>query len=111
VSSALRGSAAIELFDRVGADLAVIEAALPDMTGLKVLRRVRSTAPDTLIIVYTALYLSAEDRDFIRKAGGVIVTKARTSPEQLADEVDRLMTERAQVSAAASTLAPDHQPG
>jgi PAS domain S-box-containing protein len=111
VSSALRGSAAIELFDRVGADLAVVEIALPDINGLEVLRHIQSTAPGTLIIVYTALYLRSEDRDFIKNAGGVIVTKARTSPEQLADEVDRLMTERAHSPAAASTLAPDHQPG
>lgn len=104
VSGALRGKQAIEDFDRHGAALAVIDVALPDTSGLRVLRHIHSVAPDTLIMVYTALYLGAAERDFIRNVGGVIVTKARTSPEQLADEIDRLMTERAQSSAASSTL-------
>jgi hypothetical protein len=56
------------------------------------------------------MYLGHEEQAFIKNVGGVIVTKARTSPEQLADEVDRLLLERAQ-SSAATTLSPDHQTG
>ncbi|HEY4303379.1 MAG TPA: ATP-binding protein [Gemmatimonadaceae bacterium] len=106
-----RAREAMEQFDESRADLLVCDIALPDISGLRLLRHVHSAAPETAIVVYTALYLDQEERDFIKNVGGVIVTKARTSPEQLADEVDRLMTERAQASAAASTLSPDHQPG
>ena len=105
-----RGKDAIERLEDGPVDVVVTDAALPDMTGLRVLRHVHSTAPATLLIVYTALYLGADEQNFVRDVGGVIVTKARTSPEQLADEVDRLMTGRAQSSAAA-TLSTDHDPG
>jgi signal transduction histidine kinase len=110
VIGTVHGREAIEQFDRLGADLAVIDIVLPDISGLRVLRHIRSASPDMAIIVYTALYLGNEERDFIKEVGGVIVTKARTSPEQLADEVDRLMTERGQ-PAASPTLSPDRQPG
>jgi len=107
---ALRGKEAIEQFENFGADLVVSDVALPDISGLRVLRHVHSAMPRTLLVVYTALYLGHEEQDFIKNVGGVIVTKARTSPEQLADEVDRLLLERAQ-STAASSFSPDHQPG
>jgi PAS domain S-box-containing protein len=110
VAGALRGREAVEEFDQGGADLVISDLTLPDISGLRVLRHIHSAAPDTLIIVYTAMYLGHEEQAFIRNVGGVIVTKARTSPEQLADEVDRLLMERTQ-SAAAATLSPDHDPG
>jgi PAS domain S-box-containing protein len=110
VAGALRGREAVEQYDQTGADLVISELALPDISGLRVLRHIHSATPETLIVVYTAQYVGDDERDFIRNVGGVIVTKARTSPEQLADEVDRLLMERTQ-SSAASTLSPDHEPG
>jgi PAS domain S-box-containing protein len=110
VLGTLRGKEAIEQIGAFDADLVISDVALPDLSGLHVLRHVHSASPDTLIVVYTALYLGHEEQDFIKNVGGVIVTKARTSPQQLANEVDRLMMERAQ-SSAATPLSPDHQPG
>ena len=54
---ALRGKEAIEQFDAFDADLVVSDVALPDISGLRVLRHIHSAAPNTLIVVYTALYL------------------------------------------------------
>jgi PAS domain S-box-containing protein len=94
VIGARRGRDAIEQFDRLGAQLAIIDIVLPDISGLRVLRHIHSTAPNTRILVYTATYIEGPEKDFIRGIGAVIVTKGRTSPEQLADEVENLASAR-----------------
>jgi PAS domain S-box-containing protein len=94
VFGASRGKEAIERFDEIGADLVVLDILLPDISGLRVLRHVNSTRPETKIVVYTATYLEGAERDFIRGVGAAIVTKGRTAPEQLADEIERIVSPR-----------------
>lgn len=91
---ARRGREAIEQFDKLGAELVIIDILLPDISGIRVIRHVHATAPQTKIVVYTAVYLEGAERDFIRSTGAVIVTKGRTSADQLADQIERLVQPR-----------------
>ena len=91
---ACSGRDAIEQFDATGAELVVIDILLPDISGIKVLRHVHHSSPRTKIVVYTATYLDTPELNFIRSIGAVILTKGRTSPEQLADDVERLVQSR-----------------
>jgi PAS domain S-box-containing protein len=100
VTSTRLGRDAIEQFDELGADVAVIDIALPDISGLQVLRHIHATSPATKIVVYSTTYLDSADKDFIRGIDATIVTKGRTSPDQLADEIDRLVSTRASIAAA-----------
>ena len=100
VVSSRHGREAIQQFDELGADVAVVDIVLPDISGLRVLRHIHSKAPATKIVVYTATYLEGAEKDFIRGIDAVIVTKGRTSPDQLADEVDRLVSSQTPAAAA-----------
>jgi PAS domain S-box-containing protein len=91
VVTAHRGKEAIQRFDSGGASLVIIDSVLPDVSGFKVLRHVNAAASKTKTIVYTAAYLESGERDFVRGTGAVLVTKSKMSPEQLADEVERLI--------------------
>ena len=100
VVSTRHGREAIQQFNERGADVAVVDIVLPDISGLRVLRHIHSKCPATKIVVYTATYLEGAEKDFIRGIDAVIVTKGRTSPDQLADEVDRLVSSRTPTVAA-----------
>ncbi|MDB4873621.1 MAG: domain S-box [Gemmatimonadetes bacterium] len=91
VVTAQRGREAIQRFDAGGADLVIIDSMLADVSGIKVLRHVNAASTNTRTIVYTAAYLESAERDFVRATGAVIVTKSKMSPEQLTDEVQRLI--------------------
>src|SRR5262249_52867135 len=80
-----RGREAIDQFDCLGAELAIIDIILPDVSGFEVLRHIHATSPATRLLVYTAAYLEGSERDFITSTGAVIVTKGRTTADQLAD--------------------------
>lgn len=106
VTGARRGREAMEQIDAFHPEVAVIDIQLPDINGLRVLRHVHSASPTTKILVYTATYLEGAEKDFIRSIGAIIVTKGRTAPDRLADEVERLVSPRA---TPATSLDP--QPG
>lgn len=91
VVTASRGKEAIYRFDATPADVVIIDNYLPDVSGLKVLRHVTAASPATKTILYTGAYLEAAERAFARSSGASIVTKGRMTPEQLADEVERLL--------------------
>jgi PAS domain S-box-containing protein len=91
VMTAHRGKEAMDRFDAVAADVMILDWVLPDMTGIKVLRHVNGKPRVPKIIVYTAAFLESVERDFTRSMGATIVTKSRISPDQLADEVARLV--------------------
>ena len=91
VVTAHRGAEAMQRFDAVRADLVIIDIVLPDVSGIEVLRHVRAASSATKTIVYTAAYLEPDERNFVRASEAVIVTKARMSPDQLADRVAALI--------------------
>jgi response regulator of citrate/malate metabolism len=70
VGTAASGAEALAAAQRLAPDLVLMDVYLPDMTGLEVLRRLRSTGPATDVIVISA----ARDVDSIRSAlhGGVL---------------------------------------
>jgi PAS domain S-box-containing protein len=86
-----RGMDAIQRLNADPADVAIVDSYLPDVSGLKVLRHISAASPTTQVILYTGAYLESSERDFVRASGAVIVTKGKTNPEQLADEVERLL--------------------
>lgn len=94
VYGARRGREAIENFDAFGAEIAILDILLPDISGIKVLRHIHSASPQTKLIVYSATYVDGPERDFIKSVDAVIVTKGRTTAEQLANEVERLVVPR-----------------
>jgi two-component system, NtrC family, response regulator PilR len=54
VSVAATRTAAIEALAKTAVDLVITDLRLPDGDGLEVLRQVKSTAPDTVVVVMTA---------------------------------------------------------
>jgi hypothetical protein len=78
---------------------------LPDISGVDVIRHVSASAPETLLIVYTSLFVDGNDRHVLRDAGARIITKGNMSPIELADEVVRL------VAKADSSARPARQVG
>ena len=87
---ATTGRDAIGLIEAAEPGVLVLDMVLPDLRGIDVLRHLHARWPSARCIVYTAVYLEPDDRAFIRASGGVILTKSRTTPEQLVDEVLRL---------------------
>jgi response regulator of citrate/malate metabolism len=70
VGTAATGGEAIQEIERLRPDLVLLDVYLPDMTGLEVLRRLRSAGSPSDVIVISA----ARDVDSIRSAlrGGVL---------------------------------------
>src|SRR5687768_1228993 len=70
VGTASSGASALAEVDRLRPDLVLLDVYLPDMTGLEVLRRLRSGGSDVDVIVISA----ARDVESIRSAlhGGVL---------------------------------------
>jgi PAS domain S-box-containing protein len=86
------GAEALACYDTAGADLLVLDLALPDIGGLDVLERVRrrwgAGAP---AIIYTAGDPDADARSRIRALGVEIATKGRVSTDALVERVARLL--------------------
>lgn len=54
VTEAIEGRTALELLDRLPIDLVMLDLRLPDMSGLDVLRELRSRGNDAVVILMTA---------------------------------------------------------
>jgi len=59
VTTARSGTKAVEAFEKASYDLVISDIKMPDMSGVEVLRHVKSVAPETPVIMITA-YSSAE---------------------------------------------------
>jgi len=101
VVTANRGKEAIQRFDAHPASAVIVDSYLPDVNGLGVLRHVAAASPATKTILYTSAYLEPEERGIARDLGTTIVTKAKMTPEQLADEIDRLLQSQVVLTSAA----------
>jgi PAS domain S-box-containing protein len=93
VSLAHDGAAAVERHTLSGADVLIVDLALPDGSGLDVLDRIRSKIPlsNAPTIIYTASDPSPEARERIRALGAELATKSRVSTDDLVDRVIRLL--------------------
>ncbi|HTE45600.1 MAG TPA: PAS domain S-box protein [Gemmatimonadaceae bacterium] len=87
------GASALERYEAAGADVLIVDLALPDADGLDVIDRIRSTAgaPRARTIIYTASDPSADVRERIRGMGAELATKGRVSTEALVERVIRLI--------------------
>jgi len=65
VSTAERGSEAVDLIREKAPDVILLDIGLPDMSGIDLLARIRSLAPETVVIMMTA----TEETDMINRAG------------------------------------------
>ncbi|HEY9351375.1 MAG TPA: response regulator, partial [Acidothermales bacterium] len=70
VGMAHTGGAALQAVEELTPDLVLLDIYLPDITGLDVLHRLRSTAPDVDVLVVSA----ARDIESVQQAmrGGVV---------------------------------------
>jgi len=106
------GAAAQEYLGQAGADLCLIEADLPDMTGAALIRAIRTQPKEPLrfvpIIVlsgYTQLRTLGDTRD----AGANLVVKKPVSPQALFDRINWLgKTKRAYIEAP-NYIGPDRR--
>jgi two-component system response regulator AtoC len=87
VVSVSTGEEALEEFSRNQPDLVLLDIRLPDTDGLTLLRKIKETAPDMLVIIMTAY-------PQIQTAIQAMVEKALET-RQLKDEVTHLRRERA----------------
>ncbi|MFQ5789014.1 MAG: sigma-54-dependent transcriptional regulator [Acidobacteriota bacterium] len=75
VALAESGAKAVQLFDKSPYDLVISDIKMPDMNGVEVLRRVKSSSPETPVIMITA-YASAETAvDALRLGAYDYITK------------------------------------
>lgn len=86
VDTALTGAAAVQLARTSPPDVIVLDMMLPDMTGLEVLRRIRTTMPHVPVLFLTAKD-AVEDRVAGLTAGGDDYV---TKPFSLEEVVARL---------------------
>lgn len=106
------GAAALEYLGQAGADLALIEADLPDMSGADLIRTIRANPKEPLrfvpIIVlsgYTQMRMLGDTRD----AGANLVVKKPVSPQSLFDRISWLgRTKRAYIEAP-NYIGPDRR--
>ena len=65
VSTAERGSEAVDLIREKAPDVILLDIGLPDMSGIDLLARIKSLAPETVVIMMTA----TEETEMINRAG------------------------------------------
>jgi two-component system response regulator AtoC len=107
VVSVSTGEEALEEFSRNQPDLVLLDIRLPDTDGLTLLRKIKETAPDMLVIIMTAYpqiqtaiqAMKAGAYDYINKPFDLdeirIVVEKALETRQLKDEVTHLRRERA----------------
>jgi two-component system OmpR family response regulator len=105
VSTAHTGTAAVNTARDVAPDAVVLDMMLPDIDGLEVLRRMRSTLPDVPVVFLTARD-AVEDRVAGLTAGGDDYVTKPFSLEELVARLRGLMRRSgAQRAASSSVLA------
>lgn len=88
IGSAANGSKALELLRSGEADIAVVDFALPDMTGIDVIRRAREAGLNTRYLLLTGSHMDPDERENIatvaegflhKEAGGDALLEALTA--------------------------------
>ena len=83
------GAEALQACDEAHPDLAVLDICMPRMSGLDALERLRSTAPELPVILFTAF-----DDDCLRDERGRLATACVEKSEDLTElkrTIDRLL--------------------
>lgn len=92
VRQAADGEAGLAMLKEDGADLVLLDVAMPKMDGFEVCRSIRSNpeTADTPIVFYTASVVGDLERD-IRKAGGNAVLIKPVDPQEVAKTIRGLI--------------------
>ena len=84
------GSKGLELFRRERPDVIVLDLIMPEMTGLAVLRQIRSLDSKKPVIVLTGAG-TAEAEQQVRALGGTEYVEKEFSLHRLGDALNRLL--------------------
>ena len=90
VHEAADGHAAVEIAERIGPDVALVDLGLPGLDGYEVARRIRASArgPSPLLVAITG-YGRAEDRERALASGFDVHLTKPVPPEHVAEVVAR----------------------
>jgi DNA-binding response OmpR family regulator len=85
VDVAAAGDAAMEMFNNQRPDLVLLDLMLPNMNGLEVLERIRSTADshDLPVLVFTNAYLGDMVQQAWELGANLVLTKTGHTPKQI----------------------------
>jgi len=110
------GADALEEFSRNQPDLVLLDICLPDTDGLTLLKKMKTTAPDLLVVIMTAYpqvqtaiqAMKAGAYDYINKPFDLdemrLVVKKALETRLLKDEVNRFRRERASTAKSTKIL-------
>ncbi|MDN4471973.1 response regulator transcription factor [Demequina zhanjiangensis] len=116
VSTAETGTRGVELFERDGADLVLLDLMLPGMSGTDVFRTIRErsevpiimvTAKDDQVDKIIGLELGADDYVTKPYSGRELVARVRSVLRRAAAGYDSLADEPTRVSVAGMTIDPE----
>ncbi len=105
-------SEALAMLESQTFDCAIVDLKLPDMTGARLIEKIRKQAAltDLPIIVYTGKELSRRERTRLGKSAQTIVMKDERAPERLLEDVTlflhRVIAQRSESRSAIEALAP-----
>ena len=81
VHCAHAGASAMELIDEFAPEYAVVDLRLPDMSGLKVLQRLKSSDPQTNVVMLTGYGSIATAVEAVKLGATYYVTKPSTADQ------------------------------
>lgn len=112
VSTAADGLTAVARAEELRPDLIVLDLELPGLTGFEVAKRLRSN-PETAVIPLIAAtgYSHARQLDLARESGFDAVVVKPCDPDQLVQEIDRLLSVNADTQPGRSGVEPTHNNG
>jgi DNA-binding NtrC family response regulator len=93
VLSAGNGQEALEILQKLPADLILLDVNMPDMDGLEVLRKIKEKDEEADVIMVSALNLARKAVDAIKLGAYDYITKPY-EPEDILTTVTRVMSKR-----------------
>lgn len=105
VHCAHAGASAVEMIDTIAPEYAVVDLRLPDMSGLRVIQRLKAVDPQTNVVVLTGYGSIATAVEAVKLGATYYVTKPST-PEQIMQAFNS-QTANADVEAQPQPLSVD----
>jgi two-component system response regulator HydG len=96
--SAESGKRGLDLLEEATADLVITDLKMAPLDGIEVLRRVKKTTPETLVMVITAHGTIEKVVEAMKLGASDFITKPFSS-EEFGVKVDRLLSDRAERAA------------
>jgi CheY-like chemotaxis protein len=110
VSEACDGQEALHMIEQVKPELLLLDIGMPVLDGFAVIQRIRENPRLALLpVVAVTAYAMRGDREKILKSGFDGYLSKPLNPSSLTEELDRLLTKRAQ--AAGQDQGHGDQPG